>query len=162
MRVKRPLANIERKIWDVNILAIYLVEDHPGNKYITPIVDDGLRGGYIPVLMDILPIRAYWIMERIWKINSDEAAEAIIDFLDKYKIPLILPLEKNTIIKAFNLAKKLKHDVYDCTYLTFAEQVGATSIITTDTDFKKLSSAVNIKYENPVPEEVLKKFKNYR
>ena len=85
MRVKRPLANIERKVWDVNILAIYLVEDHPGNKYVTPIVDDGLRGVYIPILMDILPIRAYWIMERIWKINRDEAAEAIIDFLNKHR-----------------------------------------------------------------------------
>jgi len=162
MQAKRLSVNIERKVWDVNILAIYLVSDHPGNKYVTPIVNDGLRGSYIPVLMDILPIRAYWIMERIWKIDRDEAAKAVIDFLNKYKAPLILPLEKNTIIKAFNLAKKLKHNVYDCTYLAFCKQVGAISIITTDTDFKKLSKAVNIKYENPVPEEVLKKFKNYR
>ncbi len=56
----------------------------------------------------------------------------------------------------------MRHDVYDCTYLAFAEQVGATTIITTDTDFKKLSGAVNIKYENLVPREVLKRFKSCR
>ena len=43
------------------ILAIFLVEDHPGHDYVAPIVEAGLRGDYVPVMLDITPIRAYWI-----------------------------------------------------------------------------------------------------
>ena len=156
------MANTERKIWDVNVLAIYLVEDHPGNKYITPIVEKGLKGEYIPILLDILPIRAYWIMERKWGIPSEEAALSLVSFLEEYDIPEMVLLKKETILEAFKLSKKLKHDLYDSIYIALAKQTNASSIITTDTDFERLCRQVGLKYENPVPARILKKFKDYR
>jgi len=156
------LESIEKKVWDVNILAIYLVEDHPGNKYVSPVVKEGLKGAYIPVLIDILPIRAYWILERKWGIDPLKASHVIKDFLKKYDTPQLIPLKKETILKAFELAKKLNHDVYNCLYLAFARQVNAKTIITTDTDFENLCKAVDLKYENPVPRNILRMFKSYK
>lgn len=54
----------EKRVLDVNVLAIFLVKDHPGNRFVSPIVEEGLRGAYIPILMDFLPVRAYWVMTR--------------------------------------------------------------------------------------------------
>ena len=58
------MANRERRVLDLNVLAIFLVGDHPGNKYVAPIIEEGLRGVYVPLIMDILPIRAYWVMTK--------------------------------------------------------------------------------------------------
>ena len=57
------------------------------------------------------------------------------------------------------MAKDLKHDVFDCMYLSLALQEKATAIVTTDTDFEKLCNHLGLKYINPVPREVLKHFK---
>jgi len=38
---------IEKKVWDVNILAIFLVEDHPGHDYVAPIVRPVSRGSSV-------------------------------------------------------------------------------------------------------------------
>ena len=65
-------------------------------------------------------------------------------------------------MRAFKLAKELNHDVYDCIYLALAEQEKASTIITTDTDFEKLCETIGLKYENPVPMNVLKSFKSYK
>jgi len=154
--------NIEKKVWDVNILAIFLVEDHPGNKYVSPIVEDGLKGSYIPILLDFLPIRVYWILERKWKISKEDAFLAVTKFLKSYDMPRLVSLKKDTILRAFKLAKELNHDVYDCIYLALAEQEKASTIITTDTDFEKLCETIGLKYENPVPMNVLKSFKSYK
>ncbi|MCD6510736.1 MAG: type II toxin-antitoxin system VapC family toxin [Thermoprotei archaeon] len=162
MQEKQLLENIEKKIWDVNVLAIFLVEDHPGNKYVSPTVEEGLRGAYIPILLDILPIRAYWILEKKWGINKKEAALAILDFLKKYDTPQFVPIRKEMILEAFKLSKELKHDVYDCIYLALAKQEKASTIITTDTDFEKLCQRTGLKYENPVPLEILKQFQCYK
>jgi len=152
---------IKKKVWDVNILAIYLVEDHPGNEYVSPIVEEGLRGEYIPILPDILPIRAYLILERKWNINKKEAMSVILEFLKKYDTPRYVSITKETLLRAFELSEKLKHDVYDCVYLALAEQERASAIITTDTDFEELCRRVGLEYENPVPLNVLKKFHRY-
>ena len=153
---------IEKKVWDVNVLAIFLVEDHPGHDYIAPVVEDGLKGVYIPILLDIAPIRAYWILERRWGIDREKASRAVMEFLRRYKIPKYASLTRETIIHSFKIAHNLKHDVYNCVYLAIALQEEASSIITTDTDFKKLCPAVGIRYENPVPIDVLKKFGAYQ
>ena len=65
----RPPSPIKKKVWDVNVLAIYLVEDHPGHSCVAPVVERELRGEYIPVILDILPVRVYWVMERKWGID---------------------------------------------------------------------------------------------
>ncbi len=137
------------------------MEDHPGNKYVSPIVEEGLRGAFIPLIMDVLPIRAYWIMTKKWRCPEKKSAEAIEHFLKSYEKPQYPSLKKQTIIESFRLAKELKHNVFDCVYLAFALQEGASAIITTDTDFEGLCKHVGLEYINPVPIEVLRRFKEF-
>jgi len=158
---RQPLASKEKRVLDINILAIYLVEDHPGNRYVTPIVEEGLRGAYVPLIMDILPIRAYWVMTNKWGCTKEESAKALTHFVKEYGIPEYYHLQKQTIIRSFKLAKELKHDVYDCAYLAAAQQERANAIITTDTDFEKLCKPTGFRYINPIPKETLKHFKGW-
>lgn len=148
-----------KRVLDINVLAIFLVKDHPGNKYVSPVVEEGLRGAFIPLIMDILPIRAYWVMTKRWRCPEKESVEAIKHFIKAYDRPQYPRLQKEMIVESFKLAEKLKHDVFDCAYIAFALQEGAEAIITTDTDFKRLCEHVELKYINPVPTEVLKHFK---
>jgi len=149
----------ERRVLDVNALAIFLVRDHPGNEYVTPIVEEGLRGAYIPLIMDILPVRAFWIMTRRWGCPERESLEAVEHFVRAYDRPRYPCLQRQTILESFRLARELRHDVFDCVYLAFALQEGAKAIITTDTDFEQLCKRVGLEYVNPIPKEVLKRFK---
>jgi len=155
------LVNKEKRMIDVNTLAIFLVEDHPGNQYVSPVIEEGLRGAFIPLIMDILPVRAYWIMTRKWRCPKKESAEAIKHFVKEYNRPQYCCLSRRTITESFKLAEKLKHDVFNCLYLALALQENATAIITTDTDFEKLCKRVNLNYINPVPTDVLKRFKEW-
>jgi len=74
-------------------------------------------------------------------------------------MPRYPSLSRETILEGFRLAKDLKHDVFDCMYLALALQEKAAGVVTTDTDFEKLCNHVGLKYINPVPKEVLKRFK---
>ena len=149
----------DKKVLDVNTLAIFLVNDHPGNKSVSSVVEQGLRGGFIPLVMDILPIRAYWIMTRKWGCPEKDSVEAVTHFVKTYDRPQYPCLQRCTILESFRLAKELRHDVFDCIYLAFALQEGANAIITTDTDFERLCKRAGLEYVNPVPKEVLKRFK---
>lgn len=151
----------DRRIMDVNVLAIFLVRDHPGNEHVTPIVEEGLRGAYIPLIMDILPIRAYWIMTEKWGCDKRESAKAVRYFIERYDSPYYYRLRRETIARSFELAERLNHDVYDCVYLAAAVQEKASAIITTDTDFQKLCRHMNLEYMNPIPTEVLKRFRGW-
>lgn len=148
----------EKRVLDVNALAIFLVKDHPGNMFVSPVVEEGLKGAYIPILIDILPIRAYWIMTKKWGCHQTESAKAIEHFIRAYDRVCYAGLQKETIVKSFELAEKLKHDVFDCAYLAFALQERAKGIVTTDTDFEGICRQVGLEYVNPVPKNVLKRF----
>lgn len=154
------MASKERRVLDVNALAIFLVGNHPGNEHVSPIIEEGLRGAYILLIMDILPIRAFWVMTKKWECQEKESAEAVKHFIREYERPHYYCLNRQTILKSFKLAEELNHDVYDCVYLASALQENATAIISTDTDFKGLCPRIGLKYINPVPAEVLKRFKN--
>jgi len=155
------LVNKEKRVLDVNALAIFLVEDHPGNQYVSPVIEEGLRGAFIPLIMDILPIRAYWVMTKKWSCTKKESAEAIKHFVREYNRPEYCCLNRRTITESFKLAEQIKHDVFDCVYLSLALQEGASAIITTDTDFERLCKRVNLNYINPVPIDVLKRFREW-
>jgi predicted nucleic acid-binding protein len=148
----------EKRVLDVNALAIFLVKDHPGNVFVSSVVEEGLKGAYIPILIDILPIRAYWIMTKKWGCHQTESAKAIEHFIRAYDRVCYAGLQKETIVKSFELAEKLKHDVFDCAYLAFALQERAKGIVTTDTDFEGICRQVGLEYVNPVPKNVLKRF----
>lgn len=155
------MVNKEKRVLDINTLAIFLVKDHPGNQHVTPIIEEGLRGAFIPLIMDIVPIRAYWVITKRWQCPEKESAEAIKHFMKAYDRPQYRCLNKQTIIESFKLAEELKHDVFDCVYIGFALQEGATAIITTDTDFERLCKRLKLRYINPVPLDVLKHFKEW-
>jgi len=148
----------EKRVLDVNALAVFLVKDHPGNVFVSPVVEEGLRGAYIPVLMDILPVRAYCIMTKRWDCPETESASAIEHFIKTYDRVRYTSLQKETIVESLELAKKLKHDVFDCVYLAFALQERAKGIVTTDTDFERICRQTGLDYINPVPKHVLKRF----
>jgi predicted nucleic acid-binding protein len=154
------LANdVAKQVFDVNVLAIFLVNDHPGNPYVSPIVEGGLRGTYVPLLMDIVPVRAYWIMTKQWGCSKRESADAVAHFVKAYDRVCYRSLNRETILESFRLADELGHDVFDCVYLAFALQEKANGILTTDTDFERLCRHTGLTYNNPVPKEVLKRFK---
>ena len=150
---------VEKRVFDLSVLAVYLVKGHPGYECVFPVVEEGLRGGYIPIIPDFLPMRAYWIMTQRWGLPKGECADSIEQFLEAYTTPYYSGLTRETILKGFRLAGELKHDVFDCMYLALALQEKAAAIVTTDTDFEKLCNHVGLKYINPVPKEVLKRFK---
>jgi predicted nucleic acid-binding protein len=150
---------LEKRVFDLNILAIYLVKGHPGFESVSPIVEQGLRGIYIPTIMDFLPMRAYWIMTKRWGLPEDVCRRSIQHFLNVYDAPRYSSLSRETIVHGFQLAQDLKHDIFDCMYLALALQEKASAIITTDTDFEVLCDQLGLKYFNPVPREILKRFK---
>jgi predicted nucleic acid-binding protein len=163
MRERQRLANnasiIEKRVLDVNVLAIFLAKGHPGCEYISTVVKAGLGGAYVPILLDVLPMRAYWIMTRRWGLPEIESAASIEYFVNTYDAPCYVGLTREAILESFRLSKELKHDVFDCMYLALALQEKAAGIMTTDTDFEKLCKHVGLKYVNPVPKDVLKRFK---
>jgi len=146
---------------DINIMAIYLVENHPGYPYVSELIDSMISQGTKLILFDFLPFRVYWIMTSKWKIPKNEAADSISSFLNIPNVSLIC-LETRDILHAFKLAKELHHDVYDIVYLVLVEKTSANGIITTDTDFKTLCEKIGIEYINPVPKNILKKFSSYK
>ena len=150
---------LEKIVLDLNILAIYLVSGHPGFESVSPVVEAGLRGTYIPLILDFLPMRAYWILTKRWGLPEKESAASIEHFLKTYDMPKYPSLRRETILNGFRLAEDLKHDVFDCMYLAVALQEKASCIVTTDTDFEKLCPRLGLKYFNPVPRDILRQFK---
>ena len=151
--------SIEKRVFDLNVLAIYLVKGHPGFSAVAPNVEQGLRGSYILLILYFLPVYAFWIMTKRWALPAKECSASIEHFLNSYDIPRYPSLNGKTILLGFRLANELKHDVFDCVYLAIALQEKAISIITTGTDFEKICNHLDIEYVNPVPKEILKRFK---
>lgn len=145
------------KLADINILAIFLVEDHPGHPFVDRIVSEGLAGSYRLLIPDQAPLRVRWVLTSRWGIRKAEADRAVEDFLQHQRVTYV-GATRATLLKAFDLARALKHDVYDTFYLALAVEHGAHAILTTDADFRGLCPRVKLAYENPVPEEVLARF----
>lgn len=156
------MATREKTLIDVNTLAIFLVEDHPGHQFIAPELEKGLKGQFLPLLLDILPIRAYWIMTRRWGCDTSQSEKAIRHFLDSYHAVEYVPVEKRIIHQAFDLARELHHDVFDTVYLSAALHNKANTIMTTDTGFQRLCQRKGLRYANPVPRAVLEKFVGWK
>lgn len=146
---------------DVNALAIYLVEDHPGHPYVAPVVDAGLAGRSTLIAPDQLPLRARWVMTTKWKMPKKDVDAALKDLLEQPRLSYV-GADRATLAHAFQLAQTLRHDVYDTYYLALALKHEATSVLTTDGAFEPLCKEVGLDYENPVPREVLKKFQAFR
>ena len=153
------VGSVEKRVLDVNVLAVFLVKGHPGSEHVSSVVEAGLRGAYVPLIVDVLPFRAFWIMTRRWGLPEKESAAAVEHFVKTYEVPRYPSLSREAILEGFRLAEELRHDVFDCMYVALALQEKANGIVTTDTDFEKLCKSVGLGYYNPVPKEVLKRFK---
>ncbi len=149
---------MESRVFDVNVLAVFLVKNHPGCEYVSPVVEAGLRGAYVPLLLDVVPFRAFWVMTRRWGLPERESKLAVEHFVKTYDVPRYVGLSRETILESFRLAEELRHDVFDCMYVAFALQEKAAGIVTTDTDFERLCKQTGLAYVNPVPKDVLKRF----
>ncbi len=150
-----------RYVIDINVAAIYLVENHPGNKYVTDLLDYAIENKIRLIIFDFLPFRVFWILTTKWGIPKVEAGRAVQSLMTIPTLDLNC-LEKEDILSAFKLAKTLRHDIYDIVYIVLAKKSSADGIITTDTDFEALCSKVNLEYVNPVPKHVLKQFVQYK
>ena len=148
------------KLIDLNILAIFLVEDHPGHPYVDKAVSAGLAGEYRLSMPDQMPLRARWVLTKGWGIDRSEADRAVEDFLQHRRVRYV-GASRTTMQEAFELARTLRHDVYDTFYLALAMDHGATSVLTTDRDFRTLCRKVGLQYENPVPDGVLRRFEDF-
>jgi len=156
------LADRDRILIDVNCLAIFLVEDHPGHLYVARELERGLSGHFIPLVLDVVPMRAYWIMTRQWGCDFSQSEKALRHFLDAYPLVEYCPVSKMVLHRAFDLARELRHDPFDTTYLAGALEDRASGIMTTGTDFRRLCRPKHLDYFNPVPPRVLERFAGWR
>jgi hypothetical protein len=56
--------------------------------------------------MDILPLRAYWIMTHPWGLPKNECSSAIQHFVQTYDLPQYAALTRETILKVLDWPKK--------------------------------------------------------
>ncbi len=151
----------DKAVVDINVLAIYLVEDHPGYPYVSTYIDELLKRRVTLYTHSLAPFRVLWILTRIWRIDEGEAVEAVRSLVEALPI-VYVGLSREWILKSFELAEELGHDVYDCSYLALALMTGAEAIISTDRDFEHLAPRAGLRYVNPVPLHILQQFYAYR
>ena len=159
---------MESILVDINAFAINLVEDHPGFTYLEEYFSAKNIGKYKLKILDIVPYRAFWILTKKWSISKPKAFNTIEQFIQTFSNIEYLGLDQNSLLRSFEYSKMMKHDIYDCYYLTGAVKWNCDSILTTDKDFdilcQKLKDlyAFNLNYNNPIPENILKRFSAYK
>ena len=146
----------ERVLLDVNSMAIFFVEDHPGNEYVSEEIEKGFTEDRDSMIMDYLPFRVYWIHTTKWDVESNDSIEAIKSFMEA-RVEVV-GINRGNLLKTFKIAEEKDRDVYDCFYVSLARQIDATHILTTDKDFDALCEGEGFEYLNPVPSEVIRKF----
>lgn len=156
------MATRDRLVVDVNVFAIFLVENHPGHRWVASELEKGLKGMFVPVILDIVPVRAYWIMTRRWDCDPVQSEKAVRHFLDSYPMVEYASFEKEMIHEAFDLARELRHDVFDTVYLAAALRNKASGVMTTDAGFRRLCPRKGLRYLNPVPQRILQKFAGWK
>jgi predicted nucleic acid-binding protein len=144
----------------VNVLAIYLVEDHPGHAHVAHAVEAGLAGRVRLLAPDMLPLRARWVMTSRWGIPRDDADAVMKAFLEHPRVEYV-GADRAALARAFALADELSHDVYDTFYLALAQQHGADGIMTTDAGLRAPCEKLGLTYDNPVPRTILRRFSQF-
>lgn len=148
---------MDRKFVDVNALAIFLDEDHVGHPYVYEAVAPGLQGAFQVLLHSYHLLRARWLLVSQWALNPSEADQAMAS-LAGMEAPVYVEGEGRIVLRALRLAREIGHDVYDCFVVQLAQSGRATHLVTTDAGMRRVCEAVGIRYENPVPRDVLSRF----
>ena len=144
-----------RLLADVNALAIQLVDDHPGHRYVAETLVPALSGTDTLITFGYLPLRVQWVLEDLG-FDTVDARNAVSSLLE-YPMEFA-NADADTIRLAYELSAEKNHDVYDCFYLALARERDADELVTTDRDFERLCSEEPVSYRNPVPEDVLQQF----
>ncbi|MFB6362100.1 MAG: type II toxin-antitoxin system VapC family toxin [Halobacteriales archaeon] len=144
-----------RVLADLNAMAIRLVEDHPGYRYVADALAPALTGEETLLTFGYLPLRVQWLLED-FGFDAVEARNAVSSLLQQ---PLeFVAVDAETVLDAYAASATKNHDVYDCFYLAVARQAEADAIVTTDRDFEALCADEPFEYCNPVPADVLEEF----
>ena len=149
------------RLMDVNVLAVFLVEDHPGHAFVEPRVRAGLQGVYPLWAPDSIPLRVRWILTHKLGFPKTDADRVIQAFLEHRRVHYAAAT-RGTYQRAYALAHSVKHDVYDTFLIAQAEEVGAAGLLTTDAGLKGACEWAGLEYENPVPASVLRDFSRYQ
>lgn len=145
----------DRVLADVNALAIQLVEDHPGHRYVAEELAPALEGRETLLVFGYLPLRVQYILEDLG-FDRVEARNAVSSLV-QYPVEFV-DADAETVLSAYEVSAQKNHDVYDSFYIALARDVGADRLVTTDTDFAALCADEPVEYVNPVPQAVLERF----
>lgn len=140
---------------DVNALAIQLIEDHPGHRYVAEELVPALHGEHTLLLFGYLPLRVQWVLEDLG-FSTVEARNAVSSLLQYPMEPVTATPE--TVLDAYDVSAAKNHDVYDSFYVALARETDADGLVTTDRDFEALCADEPFEYVNPAPETVLSEF----
>lgn len=149
----------QRVLLDVNVVAIGLVDDHPGHEYIRPELDAGLAGSFEPLVFDAHPLRTQYILTADFQVDRIAARNSVQSLL-RQAVRIVGP-SREVLLEAYELSADLNHDVYDCFLLALGLDHEVDCLLTTDTDFERLCADQSLTYVNPVPPAVLERFDGY-
>jgi predicted nucleic acid-binding protein len=90
-------------------------------------------------------------------IREAEADRAVEDFPQHRRVDYVGP-SRSSLLKTFDLARVLMHDVYDTFYPALAIEHRASAFLTTDADSRGLCPEVRVVHKNPVLEDILAQF----
>jgi predicted nucleic acid-binding protein len=144
-----------RVLPDLNALAIQLVDDHPGHRYVAEELVPVLQGEHTLLLFGYLPLRVQWVLEDL-EFSTVEARNAVSSLL-RYPMESV-DVTPETVLHAYEVSAEKNHDAYDCFYVALAREADADRLVTTDRDFEALCADEPFEYVNPVPDDVLSEF----
>lgn len=148
-----------RVLLDINVLAIGLVDDHPGHEYVRPELEAGLTGSFEPLVFDAHPLRVQYLLTADFQVDRVAARNSVQSLLRQ---PIrIVAASREVLLEAYELSAELNHDVYDCFLLALGLDQEVDCLLTTDTDFERLCADRSLSYLNPVPPAVLERFDGY-
>lgn len=148
-----------RLLADVNALAIRLVSDHPGHRYVEQCLSSALSGDDVLLLFDYLPLRVQWVLTTKWGIESVVARNAVTSLLNQPSE--FASASRETVLRAYEISAAKNHDVYDSFYVSLAREHDVNTVVSTDRDFERLCADEPFDHVNPVPEDVLSSFHRF-
>jgi predicted nucleic acid-binding protein len=143
---------------DVGIIVLAHFRN-PARKYAAQLLLDALtlkRRILIPISTYI---GAYIIMTRYLKLRSDHVAKALLKTLSTESPAYYESIPKTVAEKAIKSAAELNISSWDGYLIELSKELGIHKIYTIDEELAE--KARDIKAENPIPKEVMKKYHQY-
>lgn len=123
----------QRVLLDVNVLAISLVDNHPGHEYVRPELEAGLTSSFESLVFDAHPLRVRYILTADFQVDRVAARNSVQSLLRQ--AIRIVGASREVLFEAYELSAGLDHDVYDCFLRALWLDHEVDCLLTTDTDF---------------------------